>query len=160
VVNFLILLAIGYWAVKNQVNPGLAARRAAVETEIAEAKRLFDSAQAMHNEYTERLGNLKTELATLRTDLVKQGEAERDRLIADAHTQAERMRAEGTQMIEQEMRSLSDDLRREAMLAAVQTAEQTVKKNVTAADQHRLVDDLIQALESEAKHVGSPGAHA
>jgi F0F1-type ATP synthase membrane subunit b/b' len=47
-----VLLVLGYMAVRRVVNPGLAARRAAVETEIAEAKRLHDEAAALHQEYT------------------------------------------------------------------------------------------------------------
>jgi F-type H+-transporting ATPase subunit b len=131
------------------VNPALAARRAASETEIAEAKRLHDEAQALHKEYTDRLANLSTELAALKADFVKQGEAERDRIVADAHARAEKMRAEGTQVIEQELRALREELRRDTVLAAVTAAEEAVRKNITAADQSRLVDDFVQSLERE-----------
>ncbi len=153
--NFVVLAVLGYMAVKRQVNPGLTARRAAVETEIAEAKRLHDEAQALHKEYSDRLENLTDEIATLKADFVKQGEAERDRIIAEAHTRAEKMRVEGTQMIEQEMRSLRDELRRDAVLAAVTAAEEAVRKNVTPADQTRLVDEFVQSLERETTNRGA-----
>jgi F-type H+-transporting ATPase subunit b len=148
-INFGILVVLGYMAVKRQVNPALAARRAASETEIAEAKRLHDEAQVLHKEYTDRIANLSTELAALKADFVKQGEAERDRIVADAHARAEKMRAEGTQVIEQELRALREELRRDTVLAAVTAAEEAVRKNITAADQSRLVDDFVQSLERE-----------
>ncbi|MFO0603785.1 MAG: ATP synthase F0 subunit B [Polyangiales bacterium] len=160
VLNFAVLVVLGYMAVRRVVNPGLAARRAAVETEIAEAKRLHDEAAAIHKEYTTRLDGLEGEIAALKADLVKQGEAERDRIVAEAHARAERMRAEGTQAIEQEMRALRDELRREAVVAAVTAAEEAVRKNVTAADQVRLVDDFVAAIEAEAKAQPAKGARA
>jgi F0F1-type ATP synthase membrane subunit b/b' len=144
VLNFAVLVVLGYMAVRRVVNPGLAARRAAVETEIAEAKRLHDEG----------------EIAALKADLVKQGEAERDRIVAEAQARGERMRTEGTQMIEQEMRSLREELRREAVVAAVTAAEEAVRKNITAADQVRLVDDFVAALETEAKAKPAGGARA
>lgn len=160
VLNFAVLMVIVYMGIRRVVNPSLAARRAAVETEIAEAKRLCDEAAAMHKEYTARLEGLEEEIAALRADLVKQGEAERDRIIAEAQARAERMRVEGVQAIEQEMRALREDLRREAVLAAVSAAEEAIRKNVSAADQVRLVDDFIAALELEAKARSSKGASA
>lgn len=153
--NFAVLMVLGYMAVKRQVNPALTARRVAVETEMAEAKRLHDEAQALHKEYTDRLENLSDEIAALKADFVKQGEAERDRIIAEAHARGEKMRVEGTQMIEQEMRSLRDELRRDAVLAAVTAAEEAVRKNVTPADQTRLVDEFVQSLEREATNRGA-----
>jgi F0F1-type ATP synthase membrane subunit b/b' len=59
------------------------------------------------------------------------------------------MRAEGTQVIEQELRALREELRRDTVLAAVTAAEEAVRKNITAADQSRLVDDFVQSLERE-----------
>lgn len=160
VLNFAVLVVLGYMAVRRVVNPGLAARRAAVETEIAEAKRLHDEASALHQEYASRLEGLQEEVAALKADLVKQGEAERDRIIAEAQARGERMRVEGTQAIEQEMRALRDDLRREAVVAAVAAAEEAVRKGITAADQVRLVDDFVAAIEAEAKAQPAKGARA
>ncbi len=150
-INFAILVVLGYMAVRRQVNPALSARRAAVETEIAEAKRLHDEAQALHKEYTDRLASLTTEVASLKADFVKQGEAERDRIVSEAHARAEKLRAEGAQMIEQEMRALRDQLRRDAVLAAVTAAEDTVRKAITPADHGRLVDEFVQSIEREAQ---------
>lgn len=146
-INFAILLVLGYMAVRRQINPALAARKAAVETEIAEAKRLHDEAQALHKEYSDRIEHLDAEVAALKSDLQRQGELERDRIVADATARAERMRAEGAQMIEQEMRQLREELRREAVLSAASAAEEAVKKSITAADQQRLVDEFVQSLD-------------
>lgn len=145
-INFAILAVLLYMAVRRAINPALAARRAAMETEIAEATRLRTEAEAMHREYSERLANLDREVALLKAEFVKAGEAERDRLIAEARERARRLREEGDNTIEQEMKRLKDELRREAVLAATSAAEEAVRKGVTPSDQQRLADDYIRDL--------------
>lgn len=156
IVNFAILLVLGYMAVTRSINPSLQARRAAVESEIAEARRLHDEAQSMHAEITARLGSLDAEIAALRSQFVQAGEAERDRILAEARARVERMRAEGAATIEQELKNLREDLRREAIIAATAAAEATVRAGIGADDQRRLADEYLAGLES----AGAEGARA
>ena len=122
IINFAILLVLGYMAVTRSINPSLLARRASVESEIAEAKRLHDEAQAMH----------------------------------EATARVERMRADGTATIEQELKNLREDLRREAIIAATAAAEATVRSSIGADDQRRLADEYLSGLEA----AGTEGARA
>jgi F-type H+-transporting ATPase subunit b len=156
IVNFAILLVLGYMAVTRSINPSLMARRASVESEIAEAKRLHDEAQAMHAEVTSKLGSLDAEIATLKAQFTAAGEAERDRIVAEARARVERMRADGTATIEQEMKNLREDLRREAIIAATAAAEATVRSSIGADDQRRLADEYLAGLEAS----GTEGARA
>ncbi len=144
--NFGLLLVILYVGLKRGVNPALASRRAAMEAEIAEAKRLHDEAKAMHAEYAAKLDGLESELSAMRDQFVKAGEAERDRIVAQAEARVERLRAEGTASVEQELKSLREELRREAVLAAAAAAEATVRASVGADDQRRLADEYVQVL--------------
>jgi F-type H+-transporting ATPase subunit b len=156
IVNFAILLVLGYMAVTRSINPSLMARRASVESEIAEAKRLHDEAQAMHAEVTSKLGSLDAEIATLKAQFTAAGESERDRIVAEARSRVERMRADGTATIEQEMKNLREDLRREAIIAATAAAEATVRSSIGADDQRRLADEYLAGLEAS----GTEGARA
>lgn len=156
IINFAILLVLGYMAVTRSINPSLLARRAAVESEIAEAKRLHDEAQAMHAEMTAKLGSLDAEIATLKAQFTQAGEAERDRIVADAHARVERMRADGSATIDQELKNLREDLRREAVIAATAAAEATVRATIGADDQKRLADEYLAGLEA----AGAEGARA
>ena len=156
IINFAILLVLGYMAVTRSINPSLKARRASVESEIAEAKRLHDEAQAMHTEMTAKLGSLDAEIATLKAQFTAAGEAERDRIVADAKARVERMRADGTATIDQELKNLREDLRREAIIAATAAAEATVRSSIGADDQRRLADEYLSGLEA----AGTEGARA
>ncbi len=150
-INFGILLVLGYMAVTRSINPSLQARRAAMESEIAEARRLHAEAQSMHDEVSSKLNALDAEIDTLKSQFVKAGEAERDRIIADAHARVERMRADGASTIETELKALREDLRREAVIAATAAAEATVRSSIGADDQRRLADEYLAGLESADK---------
>ncbi len=151
VINFVLLMVLGYMALRRSINPALAARRAAIETEIAEAQRMHTEAESMHQEYADKLARLDEEIARLKADFTRAGEAERDRIVAEAREKAERMRADARASIEQEVKTLRDELHREAVIAAVAAAEDTVRKTITAADHGRLADDYIQSLDAEAQ---------
>lgn len=155
-VNFAILLVLGYMAVTRSINPSLQARRASVESEIAEAKRLHDEAVTMHAEMTAKLGSLDAEITTLKAQFASAGEAERDRIVAEARARAERMRADAAATIDQEMKNLREDLRREAIIAATAAAEATVRSSIGADDQTRLADEYLAGLEA----AGTEGARA
>lgn len=150
-VNFGILLVLGYMALTRSINPALSARREAVETEIATAKRMREEAEAMHREYAERAENLSTELEALKAEFVRAGEAERERIIADARAQAERIREDGARSVEHEVAALRESLRREAVAAAAEAAERAVRAAITPQDQVRLADDFMNSLETEAR---------
>jgi F-type H+-transporting ATPase subunit b len=151
VINFVLLMVLGYMALRRSINPALAARRAAIETEIAEAQRMHTEAESMHQEYADKLARLDEEIARLKADFTRAGEAERDRIVAEAREKGERMRADARASIEQEVKTLRDELHREAVIAAVAAAEETVRKTITAADHGRLADDYIQSLDAEAQ---------
>jgi F-type H+-transporting ATPase subunit b len=156
VINFALLLLILVLAVRRTINPALSDRRAAVESELNEAQRLRAAAEAVHREYSERLGKLDEEIASLRREFVTAGERERDRIVAEARDKAERMRKEGEFAIAQELKQLRADLVREAVEAAVESAEKAVRTATTSADQTRLADEYVASLEK----TGSTGAAA
>lgn len=149
--NFGLLLVLGYMALTRSINPALTARREAIEAELATAKRLHDEAQALHSEYASRAENLAAELDALKAEFVRAGEAERDKIIAEAKAQAERLRADGVRSLEHEAAAMRDDLRRDAVLAAAEAAERVVRAAITPADQTRLADDFMNGLEKEAR---------
>jgi F-type H+-transporting ATPase subunit b len=154
-INFGLLAAILLFAVKRSINPSLASRRAALEAEIAEAQRLRAEAEAMHREYSDRLEQADTEFAQLRSDMVKAGEADAQRIVDEARVRAERMQTEGQALIEQEIRSLRTELKRDAVEAAMKSAEASVKQAVNAQDQARLADAFLDGFEKSSTQRGT-----
>jgi F-type H+-transporting ATPase subunit b len=146
-VNFTVLVLLIAWVIRKKGNPALAARRAEVEKELAEAKRLRAEAEARHMETATRLEKLDQEMVEIRADMIKAGEAERDRIVAQAEEKAARMRKDTTFLIEQQIKQLRKDLTRQAASAAVVAAEELLQKSTTESDQNQLAESYLNRLD-------------
>jgi F-type H+-transporting ATPase subunit b len=131
-----------------------AARRKAVESEIGEAQRLKAEAESMHREYSEKLAQLDSELRAIREEFQRAGKAEAERIVTEATARAERMQKEGQQLVEQELRQLRADLHRQAVDAAVSSAESAVRGAIGPQDQSRLADEYLANLEKAPRDGG------
>lgn len=147
VVNFIALLVLFGWVIRKKGNPALAERRKQVEKELAEAQRLRAEAEKRHQEAATRLEKLDQEMVQIRAEMVKAGEAERDRIVSEAEEKAARMRKDTRFLIEQQMKQLRKDLIREAANAAVVAAQDLLERATTDSDQDRLADAYLERLD-------------
>ncbi len=154
VINAAILFGLYYWKGKKPIAEGLKNRRDEIAKEIEEAGRLKAAAEERAKVYQAKLGKLEEELATAREALLKAGQAERDRAVADAKEKADRMRRDAEFMVEQEMKQLQIDIHREAASAAVLAAEELLKKRITPADHERLADEYLSDLSKLSAGAG------
>ncbi|MCA9581573.1 MAG: ATP synthase F0 subunit B [Myxococcales bacterium] len=124
----------------------LQSRRQEVAKNLEEAQALKAAAEAKYKEYSDRLTKLDEELAAIRADMVKAGEEERNRIVLEAEEKAARLRKDTQFVIEQRMKQLEADLRREAVEAAIAAAEQTLRSTATAGDQEKLAEQFLTKL--------------
>lgn len=150
-VNFGIWLALLFFMLRKPLSEFLRNRRASVVEGMEEAKRVKEEAEAKYKEYSERIENLDAELERLREEMRRAGQEERERIVAAANEKAAKMRAEASFLVEQQMKQLRMDLTREAIEAAVRTAEELLTKQTSAADQERLANDYLATLKSSLK---------
>ena len=146
VINFLVLVGLLTWVIRKKGNPALAARRAAVEEELAEAQRLRAEAEKRHRETATRLEKLDQEMAQIRHDMVKAGEAERDRIVEQAEEKAARMRKDTSFLIEQQIKQLRKELTHQAANAAVFAAQELLQEKTSASDQDQLAEAYLNRL--------------
>jgi F-type H+-transporting ATPase subunit b len=146
-VNFGALVLLIAWVIRKKGNPALAERRRQVEAELEEAQRLRAEAEKRHMETATRLEKLDQEMVQIRAEMIKAGEAERDRIVAQAEEKAARMRKDTSFLIEQQMKQLREDLIREAANAAVSAAQDLLQKSTTDSDQDRLAEAYLARLD-------------
>jgi len=154
-VNFLLLVFVIWLLARKKVPAYLKTRREQIEVGLAEAARLRGAAESKKREYEERLGNLQQEIERLRTEMIRAGEAERDRIVAEAEVKASRMRRETEFLIEQQMKQLRIDLTREAVDSAIAAAERVLSESTTAEDHQRLAKDYLSKLGANGKNGGA-----
>lgn len=156
IINFLALCVILWFIARKPLGSFLTERKREIEEGLLESKRIKEQAETKHREYKERLSRLDTELAQLKKEIVAAGEKERDRIVADAEKTAGRMRRETEFLVEQEMKQLRIDLRREIVEESVRTAERVLRERVTADDQRRLADEYARMADKMlAKNVAT-----
>lgn len=145
--NFLVLVGLLTWVIRKKANPALADRRAEVENELAEAQQLRAEAERRHEEMASRLAKLDQEMAEIRAEMVKAGEAERDRIVSQAEEKAARMRKDANFVIEQQIKQLRKDLMQESASAVVAAAQELLKERTTEADQEQLAELYLKRLD-------------
>ena len=146
VVNFAILAAGFYWFGRKPIAMGLQSRRDSIAKEIEEAEKMKREAQARAKTYQAKLESLEGEVRNVREALVRAGEAERDRIVADAEAKAERVHKDAMFLVDQELKQIRQDLWRETLDAAVAAAEEILRRGVSQSDQERLAEDYLVDL--------------
>lgn len=155
--NFAIWLTLLYILLNRMLPKFLADRRAGVVDGLEEAKRMKAEAEAKFEEYSKRIDTMDAELDRVREDMRKAGQAERDRLVADAAEKSARMHAEARFLVDQQVKQLKEELTREAIEAAIVAAEAILRQGTTPADQQRLADEYLARLKTTTAKT-QPGA--
>ena len=132
------------------ISKALAARHQQLKADLAAAAAARAEAETRLAQQEARLAALEQEIEGIRTGVKAEAEAEKARLIAMAEERAKRIREETTFVLDQQVKEAEERLRREVALAAVDLAEQMVRKSLGAADQQRMVDTFVTDVAAPA----------
>ncbi|MGD9020007.1 MAG: ATPase, partial [Desulfuromonadales bacterium] len=128
------------------IRKGLKERSAGIEKTLAEAEAAKQAAEAKHREYTEKLAKATEEIASITASIRHEGELERDKIVAAAKEMALKIEREAENKAAGVVAKARTELRQEASRLAVELAEDMLKKQVSADDQKRLVDEYMQKV--------------
>ncbi len=148
-VVFLILLAVLYAFAWKPISQGLAKRENAIASQIAEAKNASEVAAAKLKEYEAKLSDAATQAQDLVTQARKDAEQVADRIKADAQLEATRSRDRALAEIESAKQAALSDLTTKSTDMAFSLARRFVGRELTSADQKKLMDDAISNLSSK-----------
>ena len=145
-VNFILMVGLLAYFVTKPIRRGLKERSAEVEKTLAEAEAAKEAAEAKHREYSEKLAKATEEIATIAASIRREGELERDKIIATAKDLAAKIEQEADNKASGVVAQARAELREEAARLAVELAVDLLKKQVTADDQKRLVEEYMQKV--------------
>lgn len=146
IINF-VILAVGVYLVWTKAISGLLKKRGSeISNAIEEARKAKDAADRNAAEYREKLSILDSKVSEIHNELKLEGEAEKARIIAEAAKSAEAVKAQAKVAAEQEIKKARIEIREEAARLAVQLAEDILKKELSPADQERLVKGYLNNL--------------
>ena len=124
----------------------LAARRTGIEQTLKEAVEAKEQAEKKFAEYSQRLDQANKEIETISANMKREGELEKERIVAEAHEAAARIKAQAESAAAQEVLKAKSELRAEAAKLAVEIAEQKIVKNIAKGDQDKLVGEYISKV--------------
>lgn len=144
--NFALMVGLLAYFVTKPVRKGLKNRTAEIEKTLADAQAAKEAAEAKHLEYTEKLARATEEIAGITASIRREGELERDKIISAAREMAVKIEHEAENKASGVVAKARAELREEAASLAVELAEDMLKKQVSADDQKRLVDEYMQKV--------------
>ena len=144
--NLTLFFSVLYFLLRKPAREFFATRLAEVRATLDRAAREKAEAVAKMNALNTRLSKLETELADIRTQAVREAQAERERMEAEAKTDAEKLRAVAGREIEGAKQSALLQLREFAAEKAVTLAEQMIRKELTPQDDARLLQRVGEEL--------------
>ena len=143
-INFLIYAFLIKRFVVPAVRDYLRSRRQEVVTLIEGATENKQRAEAIVQDYRERLARLDQEIQSIHSSLRAEGEREKTKLLQEAERLAAKIREDAAFLADQEVKLARQKIREEMADQAEATAKELIQRHLSPADQSRLVADFIQ----------------
>ncbi|MGE0131685.1 MAG: hypothetical protein AB7U82_26680 [Blastocatellales bacterium] len=138
-VNLILFLALLYLLLRKPMREFFNQRLASVRETLDKAAREKQAATEKMAELDARLNRLDAEVAGIKTQSEREAAAERERMEAEAKKDIEKVREMAGREIESAKQVAMADLREFAATKAVDLAEQMIRREMTPADDAKLV---------------------
>ena len=129
-------------------------RQKAIEDSIETSERVKTEAEALLQEYRERLAEARGQADDIVARARKTGEAHENEVLAEAKAKREEMMEQTRRDIEAETRRAIQEIRAEVADLTVMATEKVTRKSLTAEDQKRLVEEALAELDFNALAAG------
>jgi len=115
---------------------------------VAEAAKLLDDAQKIHDEWSARRAGLEEETARMKADAQRLAEVQAQEIITHARQQAERLVADAERTAITELSLAKDQLRDQLADQVIEKTEQKLHERISPAHQRMLIEEAIKKLEA------------
>ncbi|WP_040346590.1 F0F1 ATP synthase subunit B [Neobacillus bataviensis] len=119
-------------------------REAHVANEITAAENSRQEAKKLLEEQRTLLKEARTDAQGLIESAKKQGDLQREEIITTARSEAERIKESAKLEIEQQKEKAVTAIREQVAQLSVLIASKVIEKELSAADQEKLINDYIQ----------------
>ena len=147
VANFIVFVGLLYYFFNKPFTEYLAGRSSTIRKDLVEAAELKSAAAAQLAAIEQKLQALPGELSVLRTRGAADIKAEEQRIAAAAAADRERLLEQTRREIDLQVRLARKDILEHAADLSLQLATERIKKDVTPADQDRLVDRYLSQVK-------------
>ena len=144
--NFLAVLIVGKKFLWGPVMKMIQDRQQEFDDMYSEADSARVSAKAMEEEYKQKLSAAMETGERIVKDATARGQAKEEEILRQANAEASAMLSKAAADIAMEKKKAINDAKDEISGMAMAIAEKVVARELTAADQSKLVDEFINEL--------------
>ncbi len=146
-INFALLIIILFFVIKKSgLKDSLKGRIEEIKQRLEDLSREKEEAENKYQDIEKKLRDFEEEKKEIIEQFQKEGEAEKEKIIAEANERAKQIVEQAQLTIQQEMQSAKDRLKQEVLDLAAQKAQEIIEKEITEEDQDRLVDEFIERV--------------
>jgi len=145
--NFAVLVGVLYYFLKTPISTYLVDRKTQIQNDLITATQTKAAAEAQLTELARKMASLPGELELLRTRGQQEIAAEELRIEQAAAAERERLLEQTRREIDVQLRVAQRELVEHASNLAVGLATERIKKDITPADQSRLVERYLQQVK-------------
>jgi ATP synthase F0 subunit b len=149
IANFVIFIGVLYYFFNKPLKDYLATRHSTIRKDLDEARSMSATAEAQLLSVDQKLKALPGEIDALRQRGAEEIKAEEQRIAAQAAADRERMLEQTRREIDLQVRLAKKEILEHAADLSVQLATDRIRKEVTPADQDRLVDRYLQQVKEK-----------
>lgn len=146
IVNFLVLVVILNKLLYKPLLGMIEGRETDIKANLDKAEEAKNEAIKLKDEYVAQMQKARQEAQEIVQKATKLGEDTKSEIISDARAEAQRISEKATEEIKLERDKALSYLRDEVATLAVLAAGKVVEKNITPADQEKLVQDFIKGV--------------
>ena len=144
--NLVILTLILKKFLYAPVRKALADRRAAIDSQYADADKAKADALASKKSYEDKLLTAKDEADKIRADAVAEADRRSDKLLTEAKDKAEAIVHRAEEEAELERRKTADDVKREIADVSTALTEKLIGRELDEKAQRKLIDEFLDDI--------------
>lgn len=150
-VNLVAFLAALVWFVGRPLGRFLESRRDGIRYELDEARHKLEEAEKLRAEVLKRLDEVESEVAEMRARAEREGEAERDQILAAAAEEDQRLLRRVEDEITRRTAETRQRLAEDTAALTAELARELLEREITESDRQRVLERSLVALRAQAK---------
>ena len=144
--NFAILIIVLVKVLSKPIANGLRARQQSIREQFTDLEARKAEADKTYKTYEDKLAAIDQEVNEIIQSAIEQGEAEKERIIDEAHRAAADIKRQAEMAIQHELAEAKLRLREQVANQAVVMAEELIRKNLQETDQVKLIEDYLSKV--------------
>ena len=146
VMNFVVLAGALVFILRKPVSQALGSRIKGIKDQLESLEVQKAEAEKQLAQYNEKLSQLESEAQKIVDDYIKQGNEAKAKILKEAEETADKLQVQAKRNIEHEFAKAKQKLQQEVVESSLLKAEESLKKEITAKDQDKLVDEYLDKV--------------